>query len=179
MLPEQWQQIQRLLLLCFADIEAVLPLQRVVRSLRQALPQAEIILLTPHSHQLLDSLSSWVAIASLHQWIGEPEVDLQDAQILNPALITAMRDRKFDAAMIFTPHHVSPFGLAYLCYLAGIPIRVGQSHEFGGGVLSECVKPPLDEVAIEQYYLHQLEAIGLPIIEEPSASILSCVAATG
>jgi hypothetical protein len=65
-----------------------------------------------------------------------------------------LSDRRFDAALIFTAPNQSPYALAYLCYLAGIPIRVGQSQEFGGSVLSACIAPPLDRVSSEDYYLH-------------------------
>lgn len=66
----------------------------------------------------------------------------------------------FEAAMIFTAPGRSPYAIAYLCYLAGIPIRVGQSIEFGGGVLSHWVKPPLRAVGAE-YHLHLLRSVGL------------------
>lgn len=57
-------------------------------------------------------------------------------------LLQWMRDQQFDAALIFTAAHQSPYTLAYLCYGAGIPVRVGQSVEFGGRVLSHCFIPP-------------------------------------
>jgi hypothetical protein len=76
-----------------------------------------------------------------------------------PELIQALRDRQFDAAVILTAPERSPYALAYLCYLAGIPIRVGQSREFGGGVLSHCIAPPIDPVALLQYHLHLFQSI--------------------
>jgi ADP-heptose:LPS heptosyltransferase len=56
-------------------------------------------------------------------------------------LISQLRQYAFDTSIIFTNARESPFSLAYICYLAGIPIRIGQSQEFGGGVLSHCVHP--------------------------------------
>lgn len=58
--------------------------------------------------------------------------------------IALLKAENFDAAIIFTGAHQSPYGAAYLCYLAGIPLRIAQSHEFGGGVLSHCFAPPAD-----------------------------------
>ncbi|MGA3174954.1 MAG: hypothetical protein ABSE25_11075 [Syntrophorhabdales bacterium] len=43
-------------------------------------------------------------------------------------------------AVIFTSPGRSPYPDAYRCYLAGIPVRVGESCEFGGGVLSHWVR---------------------------------------
>lgn len=58
--------------------------------------------------------------------------------------IAWLRQQQFDAAVIFTAPGQSPYTLGYLCYLAGIPIRIGQSYEFGGQVLSHCSPPPDD-----------------------------------
>lgn len=44
-------------------------------------------------------------------------------------------------AVIFTGPGRSPYPDAYRCYLAGIPLRVGESCEFGGGVLSHWIRP--------------------------------------
>ncbi|MBE9159300.1 hypothetical protein IQ265_21055 [Nodosilinea sp. LEGE 06152] len=55
--------------------------------------------------------------------------------------IAWLRQQQFDAAVIFTAPGQSPYTLGYLCYLAGIPIRIGQSCEFGGQVLSHCSPP--------------------------------------
>ena len=61
-----------------------------------------------------------------------------------PGAIAWLRQQQFDAAVILTAPDQSPYTLGYLCYLAGIPIRIGHSHEFGGQVLSHCSPPPDD-----------------------------------
>lgn len=53
--------------------------------------------------------------------------------------IAFLEAHEFDAALILTQAGQSPYTLAYICYLAGIPIRIGASEEFGGGVLSHAV----------------------------------------
>jgi ADP-heptose:LPS heptosyltransferase len=69
----------------------------------------------------------------------------QVAQLLSPPsdgsvdwhrAITWLRQQQFDAAVIFNQPTQSPYTLAYLCYLANIPIRIGHSQEFGGLVLT-------------------------------------------
>jgi ADP-heptose:LPS heptosyltransferase len=76
-------------------------------------------------------------------------------------LVERLRQCRFDAAIVLTAPHQSPFSLAYLCYLAEIPIRLGQSQEFGGGVLSHCIHPPSDLISVETYNLHLLKSFGL------------------
>jgi len=86
-------------------------------------------------------------------------------------MIHQIRDRSFDAALVFTTPHQSPYGLAYLCYLAGIPLRYGQSCEFGGAVLTTCIVPPLDPVQLTDYHLHLLQSIDFPI--QDSATLVA------
>jgi hypothetical protein len=147
MLPEIWHSVKRLLVLYhFATEDGVAEngftkdglarLNPALQVLYQSLPAVEIALLS---------------------------VNPQKDSYLD--LLEAIGDRAFDAVIIFTFPNQSPYSLAYLCYLAGIPIRLGQSNEFGGGVLSTCIKPPIDPVLPELYHLHLLKSVGFPIPE--------------
>jgi ADP-heptose:LPS heptosyltransferase len=77
-------------------------------------------------------------------------------------LIEDLGSRHFDAAVIFTSFSQSPYPPAYVCYLAGIPLRLGHSKEFGGGILSECGKPPPDSGHQVDRNLALIELAGLP-----------------
>lgn len=76
-------------------------------------------------------------------------------------LIQILRQKAFQAALIFTQPKQSCYSLAYLCYLAGIPIRIGQSVEFAGGVLSTWITPIADPVSPTHYHLHLLKSCDL------------------
>lgn len=45
------------------------------------------------------------------------------------AMIAELKSRRFDAAVIFTVYSQSPLPAAYLCYLAGIPLRLAHCRE--------------------------------------------------
>jgi hypothetical protein len=60
--------------------------------------------------------------------------------------IEMLRAHQFDASIIFTSFSQSPYPPAYACYLAGIPVRIGQSKEFGGSVLSHWKRAVPDAV---------------------------------
>lgn len=77
-------------------------------------------------------------------WLSADEATLADWQ----QAISWLRQGGFDAAIMLTAPGQSPYTLGYLCYLAGIPIRIGQSSEFGGQVLSHCVPPDQDDDAL-------------------------------
>jgi hypothetical protein len=49
-------------------------------------------------------------------------------------VIAELRERRFDAAVIFTSFRQSPLPAAYLCYLAGIPLRLAASIDGPGSL---------------------------------------------
>lgn len=143
---EEWQSLDRLLL-CGMNISAIESLKPALQQLQSAFPKAQMTLLIPASG------SPSLQLSSMHT------VTVQDW--LNQKQVAWLRQQAFDAALIFTEPLRSPYAAAYLCYLAGISVRVGQSQEFGGAVLTTCVTPPLEPVSSEAYHLHLLQSSGL------------------
>lgn len=172
-LHSEWQSVKRLLLISLLDQENRSVLDQVWSRLQQSLPQVNIALLAASSQSLPESSSSeqisHLSVISL----PFPFSDLTNHA---EALIQTLKERSFDAAIVFTLPQQSPYLVAYCCYLAGIPIRVGQSIEFGGSVLSHWIKPPLDPTNSLEYQLYLLQAIGL-LIDKSIDSDLSMAAA--
>lgn len=113
----------------------------------------------------LEPILKAVPYSSILTWNGTNYL-LDDRSILTPFdLIESLRQRSFQAALIFTQPAQSCYSLAYLCYLAGISIRIGQSVEFAGGVLSTWVKPIVDPVSLIDYHLHLLKSSSLCVLE--------------
>jgi ADP-heptose:LPS heptosyltransferase len=124
------------------SVPAVLLAAPAVRALCAALPGAEIALLTGESTAeaaaVLPGVTEVIATQAIWQWRpGEAPV----LPARTRALVELLRARRFDAAVILPDGAHSPYPAAYVCYLAGIPIRLGQSQEFGGGLLSPGIKP--------------------------------------
>lgn len=126
-----WQQIRRLLVIFVGNIEIELTsLNSKLQTIRE-LTNAEITLL----------LSSQVFLLPIPNF---PLVDRIIPYITtwqDPAgekeLVKKLSQFGFDAAIIPTNNFdESPYPFAYLTYLAGIPIRIGRSPEFGGGVIN-------------------------------------------
>lgn len=156
MCPKDWQTAERILIACSCDqTMAAEQLDPALQVLRRSLPAVSLLLLTCET--------TGYKLKSLGQ------IHPFSISIASPIqAIEAIGDRAFDAAVIFTASGQSPYSLAYLCYLAGIPIRVGQSLEFGGKTLSTEVKPPLDPVSLVEYHLHLLQVIGFVVKDHPS-----------
>lgn len=158
-----WSGVRRLLVVRLDNIGDVVMLGPSLRSIRRALPQATITLLASPAGAKVAPLLPWIDDAIVHsaswQQLGsnaakDPAPDLD--------LVRELRRRRFDAAIIFTSFSQSPYPFAYVCYLAGIPIRLGQSKEFGGAILTQEVKPPPDHVHQVDRNLFLLQAAGFP-----------------
>ncbi|MGI0484553.1 glycosyltransferase family 9 protein [Pantanalinema rosaneae CENA516] len=162
--PEPWQEVARLLILCSSDDQNQLAALNVaLQVVKHNLPQAEITLL------LLETSTYRYApmTTTLDEWVQQTHSNYGDR---GRTLIEQLQAHRYDAAMIFTTPGQSPYSLAYSCYLAGIPIRLGQSQEFGGGVLSPSVPPPMIAMTLTDYYLHLLTSVGFSV---PEASALA------
>ncbi len=157
MLPNAWQRVQRLLVTCPSPVADAMALGLTLRSLHQALPAAVVVLLASPSRSQIVSLLPGVDQVLVHSAVDRFGSDAAQAQ----DLITTIKAAQFGGAIVFTGPAQSPYPLAYACYLAGIPLRLGQSLEFGGGVLSDWVKPGPDPCLDHNLYL--LEAAGLAI----------------
>lgn len=163
MLPLEWQPIRRILAIHDSPSESV-AIGPALRAIQQALPLATITLMTLDADRQLASLTPWSDDAISSAELAD-ELDLAPASMQQ--LIRLVRQRQFDAAIVFTLCAQSPYPAAYIAYLAGIPIRVGQSQEFGGGVLSHWVKPCPDQVSLSDRHLFLLQSIGFPVTKGP------------
>ena len=162
----EWQKVNRLLAVWVGQ-ETDEQIQPALQALREGLPKTATTLLSsaplPEVKVLLPLVNN----------LEHP--DWQDVTEAN-SLIQTLKNCQFDAAIIFTQltpllsisgkktlaSNQSPYPLAYLCYLAEIPIRIGMSQEFGGGVLSHCINPP-DDTAKVNPYLYLLKAAQFPL----------------
>ncbi|MBW4540016.1 MAG: hypothetical protein KME43_12855 [Myxacorys chilensis ATA2-1-KO14] len=143
MLHEEWTTVKRILVIqagARGDVAAgaaIESLAEPIARLQHAAPQADIVLLcAPTVSQTALALPD-VAEILIHPAASEQELS-DSTKALD--LTNVLRSENFDVAIVFSDGQTSPHPFAYMCYLAGIPIRIGQSQEFGGGVLTDWVK---------------------------------------
>ncbi|MDP9408074.1 MAG: glycosyltransferase family 9 protein [Actinomycetota bacterium] len=167
--PLDWSALRRVLAVRLDNLGDVVLATPALRALRRALPDGA----------RLDLLAS-PAGASLAPLLRAPEAGAvddvhvlravwQDASGAMPqdpareaALVERLRAAEYDAVVVLTSFSQSPWPPAHVAYLAGVPVRVGQSREFGGSLLSHWVTPPDDAVHQVDRALHLLDAVGVP-----------------
>lgn len=158
-----WLAARNVLAVRLDNVGDVLMCGPALRALRENLPAARLTLWTspggaaaadllPVVDDVLATKVVWQDLGSLPQ---DPAREL--------ALVEELRRRQFDAAVIFTSFAQSPYPPAYVCYLAGIPLRAGQSRDFGGGLLTTWVRSLPDDAHQVDRSLHLIGSLGLAV----------------
>jgi len=141
-LDERWRRVRRVVAMRLDNIGDVIMTGPALRAVRDTLPHAHLTLLASPSGQaaarLLPGIDQVLPWRSVWQDLGHLAFD--------PArefgFIQILQALRFDAAIIFTSFSQTPHVAAYACYLAGIPLRLGEPKDFGGSVLTDTPPSP-------------------------------------
>jgi len=157
-------QLNRILAIRLDNIGDVVMLSPALQTLRETYPSARITLMASPAGSQVYPLLPWVDDLLTWRSIWQ-EISLGAG--MDPSrerdLVSLLQLCKFDAALIFTSFSQSPYPPAYVCFLAGIPIRASQSREFGGGLLTHWIKPENDTGHQVDRNLYLLEQLGIPV----------------
>lgn len=161
---EHPDKVRRILAVRLDNIGDVIMLAPALRALRAYFPQAQITLMaSPAGSQAapmlpwIDEVFTWRAL-----W-QDVSGDLEQDPQREKELVDYLQQQHFEAAFIFTSFSQSPYPPGMTCYLAGIPVRVGHSKEFGGGVLNLTAPPPDDCGHQVERNLALLKLAGIPV----------------
>ena len=159
MTSNHWNQARNILAVRLDTIGDVLMTTPAIRALKASQPGRNITLLTSSAGAkvapLLPEIDDFIAYDS--PWINlttprsssRPEYEMADR----------LRRRQFDAAVIFTVYSQNPLPAAFLCYLAGIPLRLAHCHENPYQLLSDWVRDPEPQQTIRHEVQRQLDLV--------------------
>ncbi len=130
-----------------------------IRALKEARPGRHIALLTspagapiaslvPDIDEVLVYDAPWMK-ATAPRPSSEPELRMAER----------LRAGRFDAAVIFTVYSQNPLPSAFLCYLAGIPLRLAHCHENPYQLLTDWVPDPEPAREIRHEVRRQLDLV--------------------
>ena len=131
------ETLQRILLVRLDNLGDVLLTTPAFRAVRRALPAAHLSLLAGPAGCKVGRLNPDIDETILYHAPNE-DVYLQLPQDPQREIsaVETLRERGFDATIIFTSYKQSALPAAYLCYLAGIPIRAAGTFEGPGSLLT-------------------------------------------
>ncbi len=159
---------RRILVVRPDNVGDVVLLTPALRALRAAAPDARIELLAspagaaaapmiPELDGVLTASPSWQLLDAPANPTGAGALAAGEHDLLGR--IAAGR---YDVLLVFTSFSQSPWPVAHLGLLAGVPTRVVHSREFAGAVATHWVTPPPDTAHHVDRSLHLLWAIGVP-----------------
>lgn len=153
-----WQQAKNILCIRLDYLGDVLMMTPAIRALKQSLPGRRITLLTsaggaaaapfiPEIDDTIEYAAPWMKASNQHK----PDADL--------AMIATLRERRFDAAVIFTTYSQSPLPAAMLCYLAGISLRLAHCRENPYQLLTHWVRDQEPHEQVRHEVRRQLDLV--------------------
>lgn len=162
-LLSEWSNVRNILVMRLDNIGDVIMTSPALRVMKENLPACHLTLMASPSGAQAASLLPWVDEVFPWQALWQDLGSLDFAPKREWQLIQKLRDRRFDAAVIFTSFSQSPHPPAFVCYLAGIPLRLGESKQQGNGVLTTEVPAAPDEIHQVERNLRLVEAIGFQV----------------
>ena len=162
-ISSDWASVRNLLVMRLDNIGDVIMTSSALRSLKENLPQARITLMASPGGSLVAPLLPWadevLTWRVLWQDLGRLEFD----PVREWRLVETLRDRQFDAAIIFTSFNQSPHPAGFLCGLAGIPLRLGESKETGGSALTSELQAAPDNIHQVDRNLRLIKSVGFEV----------------
>jgi ADP-heptose:LPS heptosyltransferase len=149
-IDERWRTVRRVLAVRLDNLGDVLVTTPAIHAIKQSLP----MLARGVSGANLTLLASSVGAQAGRLNPDIDEVIVYEAPWMDPwhrlpqdadreqRMIATIKEREFDGAIIFTSFRQSALPAAYLCYLAGIPLRVAASIDGPGSLLTTRHKHP-------------------------------------
>jgi len=156
-----WLEAKKILAVRLDNIGDVIMLGPALRAVKETSPQAHLTLLATPGGATAVPLLPWIDDVIVWRPIWQ---DVGGRMPFDPArereLIDLLAGQEFDAALIFTSFSQTPHVPGYVCYLAGIPLRAGESKEFGGSTLTTELKGAPDELHQAERNLCLVEHLG-------------------
>src|SRR2546421_453297 len=140
---KSWHSVRRVLAIRLDNLGDVLVTTPAIHAMKESLPSAELTLLAGPVGAQVARLNPDIddVIVSQAPWMDPWHKLPQDSQ-REQEMIATIREKRFDAAIIFTSFRQSPLPAAYLCYLADIPLRAAASIDGPGSLLTTRHKHP-------------------------------------
>jgi ADP-heptose:LPS heptosyltransferase len=156
-MPPEWRAARRILAIRVDNLGDVLVTTPAIHAIKQSLPHAEITLLASPIGAQVGRMNPDISEVIVYQ---SPQMDpwakLPHDSEREQHMISLLKSKQFDAAVIFTSFRQSSLPQAYLCYLADVPLRAAASIDGPGSLLTTRHKHP-------EVMMHEVER-GLDLV---------------
>lgn len=163
-----WNQAKNILCIRLDTIGDVIMTTPAMRALKQSHLDRRLTLMTSSAGAaiapLIPELDNLIVYDAPWLKLTAPRVDSSPEF----TMIEQLRQAQFDAAVIFTVYSQNPLPSAFLCYMAGIPLRLAHCHENPYQLLTDWIKDPEPDQFTRHEVQRQLDLVahvGSQIVE--------------
>ena len=157
-MSERWRAARNVLCVRLDTIGDVLMTGPAVRALKAAVPGRRITLLTSPS-----GASAAALLPEVDDTIVYEAPWMKRERSSDPApderVVKTLRERGFDAAVIFTVYTQSPLPAALLCHLAGVPLRLAHCRENPYRLLTDWIPEAEPDRLVRHEVRRQLDLV--------------------
>jgi lipopolysaccharide heptosyltransferase II len=175
----KWSSAKNILCVRLDTIGDVIMTAPAMAALKAADPQRRLTLLTSGAGAsvapLIPAIADWIVYDA--PWLKATAARRDSTPEYK--MIERLRQLNFDAAVIFTVYSQNPLPSAFLCYMAGIPLRLAHCHENPYQLLTDWIKDPEPEPLIRHEVERQLDLVASvePCSRSPLIGLLQVSAA--
>lgn len=156
---DDWATAQRILCIRLDSLGDMVMTTPALNALKAANPQRHLTLMTstagaaiaPHLPMIDEVMiyeAPWLKATAPRQ-SSRPEFEM----------VQVLRDRAFDAAIIFTVYSQNPLPSAFMCYLADIPLRLAHCRENPYQLLTHTIRDPEPDQLTRHEVQRQLDLV--------------------
>ncbi len=159
-----WLAASHLLAVRLDNSGDIVMLGPALRAIKETLPRVRLTLLASPAGTMAAPLLPWIDDAISWRALWQ---DVGQRMPFDPAyemkLINLLATQGIDGALIFTSFKQTPHVAGYACYLANIPLRAGESKEFGGSTLTTELSGAPDDLHQVERNLRLVEHLGFTV----------------
>ena len=154
-----WKSARNILCVRLDAMGDVLMTTPALHALRHSLPHCRLTLLTSSTGAQAGRLAPSIEDVIVYEapWM-KPAAELETSEH-DLAMARQLRDRRFDAAVIFTVYTQSALPAAFLCLLAEIPLRLAHCRENPYRLLTDWAKEFEPETCVRHEVRRQLDLV--------------------
>jgi ADP-heptose:LPS heptosyltransferase len=159
-----WLEARNLLAIRLDNMGDMVMLGPALRAIKDTSPAARVTVLASPAGARATTLLPWLDDVMTWEPVWQdtngrlPQDPLRERR-----LIDQIAERSFDGALVFTSFSQDPHVPGYVCYLAGIPLRAGESKEFAGGTLTTELSSAPDSLHQTERNLRLIESLGFSV----------------
>jgi lipopolysaccharide heptosyltransferase II len=154
-----WSGARNVLAIRLDAVGDVLMTTPAIRALKERAPGRRVTLLTSSAGAAVAPLIPEVDDVLVYDAPWMKATPPRSAPDTDLGAISTLRDRRFDAAAIFTVYSQDPLPAAFLCSLAGIPLRLAHTRQKAYGLLTDAVPDPEPERIVRHEVRRQLDLV--------------------